>query len=92
MQWQQTRLQTDVDAYYQTQNATNLQTFLRREPLSSSLPVSLLPPTRRKVRESKQLVDGLTISGGDTDGEFYFRLGVWALHWLPAFMLIGKKR
>jgi hypothetical protein len=92
MQWLPTRLQSDVDMYYQTRNATSLQTFLQRESLISSLHVSLLPPTRRKVRASRQLVNGLTVSGVDTDGEFYFRLGAWALHWFPAFMLVGTKR
>ena len=79
------------NAYSQLPNATSLQTFLRRESLISSSPVSLLPPTRKRVRESKQLADGLMVSGENGDGEYYFRLGLWALHWLPAFIFRKKK-
>jgi hypothetical protein len=73
------------------QNVLNLQSLLRRESLTSSLPVSLLPPTRKKVKGSKQLADGSMVSGDNGDGEYYLRLGLWASRWLPAFLLIGKR-
>ena len=92
MQWSTTKLQSDADAFSRMQNALTLQRFLQREPLSSYSHVSLLPPTRKKVRESKQLADGLMVSGANGDGEYFFRLGVWALHWLPGFILAGRKR
>ncbi len=81
----------EENASFQMQNGMTLQNLLRRESLSSSLPISLLPPTRKSTRGCKQLADGLMVSGNDGDGEYYFRLGAWALHWLPAFIYQRKK-
>ena len=91
MKWQ-TLQQASVDeTYLRMQNVLNLQSLLRRESLTSSLPVSLLPPTRKKVKDSKQLADGLMVGGENGDGEYYLRLGLWASRWLPAFLLTGKR-